>query len=116
MRGKHEQFIEMLSSSPLPDEFINSFQTSLTGLLPSDTLCSKENLIAGTAHPGIDFQLETAGNNFQAILFNVVNVGQHIVYGSEFKCKVGSAASATGDKLKHGRANIPENTALALLD
>ena len=116
MRGKHEQFIEMLSSPPLPDKFIDSFQTSFTGLLPSDTLCSKEDLIAGTTHPGIDFQLETAGNNFQAIRFNVVDVGQHIVYGLEFKCKVGAAASAASNKLKQRRANIPKNTALALLN
>ena len=116
MHGKHELFIEMLSSSPLPDKFIDSLQTSWTGLLPSDTLRSKEDLITGTTHPGINLQLQATRNNFQAVCIDVVGVGQHIVYGLEFKCKVGSAASATGDKLKQGRSNIPKNTALALLN
>jgi hypothetical protein len=116
MYGKHEQFIEMLSSPPLPDKFIDSNQATSAGLLPSDTLCSNEDLIAGTNHPGINLQLQSPRNNFQAILFNVVKIGEHMDYGLEFKCKVGSAASATGNILKHGRANIPKNTALALLD
>ncbi len=116
MQGKCEQFIEMLSSTPSPNKFIDSFQTSRTGILTSDLLGSKEDLIARATHPGINLQLETTGNNFQAELFNVSGIGEHMDYGLEFKYKVGSAASATGDILKHGRANIPENTALALLD
>ena len=116
MHGKHEQFIEMLSSPPLPDKFIDSLQTSWAGFLPSDTLCSNEDLIAGTNHPGINLHLQATRNNFQAIRFNIFRIGQHIVYGSEFKCKVGATASAAGDILKQGRANIPKNTALALLN
>lgn len=64
--------------SVLREQFINSFQTSSAGILTSDLLGSKEDMIARATHPGIDFQLETAGNNFQAILFNVVNIGEHI--------------------------------------
>ena len=78
MYGKHEQFIEMLSSPPLPDKFINSFQTSWAGLLPSDTLGGKEDLIAGTTHPGINLQLQATGDNFQAIRFNVFRISEHI--------------------------------------
>lgn len=83
--GKCEQFIEMLSSTPSPNEFIDSFQTSRTGILTSDLLGSKEDMIARATHPGIDFQLETAGNNFQAELFNVVKIGEHMDYGLDFR-------------------------------
>jgi hypothetical protein len=77
MHGKHEQFIEMLSSPPLPDKFIDSLQTSWAGLLPSDTLCSNEDLIAGTNHPGINLQLKSPRNNFQAVGFNISAIGEH---------------------------------------
>jgi hypothetical protein len=68
----------MPSSPRSPDEFINSFEASFAGFLPGDLLRSKEHLIARATHPGVNLKLETTGDNFEAIQFNVFLIGQHI--------------------------------------
>ena len=67
----------MPSSPRSPDEFINSFEASFAGLLPGDLLRSKEHLIARATHPGVDFKLQTTGDDFQAIGFDVLWIGEH---------------------------------------
>ena len=67
----------MPSSPRSPDEFIDSFETSFAGFLPGDFLRSKEDLIARASHPGGNLKLESTGDNFQAVGFDVLRIGEH---------------------------------------
>ena len=67
----------MPSSPRSPDEFINSFEASFAGFLPGDLLRSKEDLIARATHPGVNLKLQTTGDDFQAVGFDVLWIGEH---------------------------------------
>jgi len=67
----------MPSSPRSPDEFIDSFEASRTGILPGDFLGSLEDLIARASHPGVNLKLEATGDDFQAEHIDVSWIGEH---------------------------------------
>ncbi len=67
----------MPSSPRSPDDFIDSFEASFAGLLPGDFLGSLEDLIARASHPGVNLKLQTTGDDFQAVGFDVLWIGEH---------------------------------------
>ena len=73
---KQGQFNEMPSSPRSPDEFIDSFEASFAGFLPGDFLRSLEDLIARASHT-CDLKLEAAGDDFEAVGFDVSRIGEH---------------------------------------
>lgn len=67
----------MPSSPRSPDDFIDSFEASFAGFLPGDFLRSLEDLIARASHPGVNLKLEAAGDDFQAVGFDILWIGEH---------------------------------------
>ena len=73
---KQGQFSEMPSSPRSPDEFIDSFEASRTGILPGDFLGSLEDLITRASHTR-DLKFQATGDDFQAVGFDVLWIGEH---------------------------------------